>query len=1092
MTYAPRRIMRLVLGSQTDVLLDALVEVLEEPLSSPLVPEHIVVSSIEVRRWLEQRLCQRLGVLSNTRFWFPREFALELLQRASPAPPAEMDPHDPAVSRWTIAATLPGLCARAGFEPVARYLEHDEGGRKCRQLAARLADCFDQYEAFRPELTAQWRAGEDEAWDAQLHREVFADAPVHFSRRLVDLANGLRDEARIPLPERLSVFLPSPLPTAYLDLFRAIGQHVPVRVFAHALSPATSREDAHPLEASLGELGLGVRAALVASADADRLEWRVGATTMTTALGRLQADIRAARALPALEDRPRFDATAPGLHVVSTHGPMREVEVLHEHLLALLDAEPPVRPSEVLVLVPDLERYAGLIDTVFGHRPKGAPRIPYSIGARRTAALSPVLRSVDALLTALGGRFEASTVVDLLQLSPLRAAAGLTPADVDLVREWVREAGIRWGVDEAHRAEAGQPRLRQNTWEFGLDRLLLGVAMEPIDDRLWPPQPDEGVLAYGEMEGAETETLGRFAVWFDTLRSARETTRTARSLADWRPVITGVLDRLLGERAARAFEHRLLRDGLTELFEPVERAGYATPIELDDVRRLVLDMFDGQRAGGGFMEGGVSFAELVPFRPLPFEVVCILGLDDESFPRESRPPAFDRIGVDLRPSDRTPRRDDRQAFLEAVSSARRHLHLSFTGRSIRDDKKAPPSVVLAELLDAIADGFSPPPDRTPPSAGSSPDDWVREQLVREHPLQPFSPRYFAREEPELFSYEARYCAAARAGIDDQRREPPFVDRVVPSVRTQADAEPVVLPLDELARFLKRPNERFLRAALELTLAKSEAPLQDRETLKPDGLQGWSVGDAVLRAVLAGASPEDTWPRIRAKGVLGIGRAGERSFDPMAELAADIAKQAGSRLAGGHRAPRPIALELGGVRLTGSLRHFTDAGLVRAEYRRLGGDVELAFWLEHLAAAADGTPAPSYLYGQKNKKAAVVQFSPVATEEARSRLETLVELWRLGQRAPVPLFPSISRAYAETLITDGEAAKAAALDEARKKYTDERTYDGARDAAVALAFRGVDPFDPDCRSADHALAGFASAARAVFEPLLRAQGLRTKK
>jgi exodeoxyribonuclease V gamma subunit len=48
------------------------------------------------------------------------------------------------------------------------------------------------------------------------------------------------------------------------------------------------------------------------------------------------------------------------------HSTMREVEVLHDQLLALLERHPDVSPTDIVVMTPDIDIYAGAIDAGFG------------------------------------------------------------------------------------------------------------------------------------------------------------------------------------------------------------------------------------------------------------------------------------------------------------------------------------------------------------------------------------------------------------------------------------------------------------------------------------------------------------------------------------------------------------------------------------------------------------------------------------------------------------------------------------------------------------------------------------------------------
>ena len=59
----------------------------------------------------------------------------------------------------------------------------------------------------------------------------------------------------------------------------------------------------------------------------------------------------------------RDDDRSLELHIA--HSPLREVEILHDQLLARFAVEPELTPDQVVVLTPDIERYAPYIEAVF-------------------------------------------------------------------------------------------------------------------------------------------------------------------------------------------------------------------------------------------------------------------------------------------------------------------------------------------------------------------------------------------------------------------------------------------------------------------------------------------------------------------------------------------------------------------------------------------------------------------------------------------------------------------------------------------------------------------------------------------------------
>ena len=434
---------------------------------------------------------------------------------------------------------------------------------------------------------------------------------------------------------------------------------------------------------------------------------------------------------PAEPERP---ATIDSIQVHVCHSPVREAEVLHDRLLAVFDAHPDIEPADVLVLTPDLETYGPAVEAVFA----AAGRIPCHV-ARARAAESRTLRAFLDLLSLPSSRHGAEPVLAPLAAPAVGVRFGIGAADVATIRGWVREAGIRWGVDAAHRGEEDLPETADHTWRHGLRRLLLGYAMadaaEPVAG-LVPCRGEEGGFGFGEMDG---ELLGRFVSYCERVFGLRARLGGSRPPARWGAVLRDLVRDFLADgservRGAGAAQGWALARGLAEESAAVralirdfenESSLARVPVPLE----VVVDVLR-ERAGETAREAarladGVTVAGLGAGRIVPAAVVCVVGMNDGAFPRSPSTPSFDVVAAGrARRGDRDIRREDRFAFLEALLAVRRCFLVTCAGRGLRDDAPIPPSVLVDELKDYLGHRFP------------------GEAFETRHPLQPFSPRYF--------------------------------------------------------------------------------------------------------------------------------------------------------------------------------------------------------------------------------------------------------------------------------------------------------------------------------------------------------------
>ncbi|MEP7122483.1 MAG: exodeoxyribonuclease V subunit gamma [Byssovorax sp.] len=1105
-------------SNRLEPLVSRLAEVCVTPALPPLTPETIIVQNKGMGRWLGMELSRRLFVFANAKFPTPRNFLEAAFTAVLDDPIAGAETtssYSPDRLVWSIAALLPDLAGDPAFAELRGYLADDRAGTRRIELATRLAQVFDSYPVYRPELVLGWEQGLSDEWQAVLWRALVARnqaEPAHLARRAESAIRACAKRTATPsaLPARVSIFGIDSLPPLFVEVFAALSKHVEVHLFlispsraywgeissprdlARARATDTDDNDAlaltlgNPLLASFGRVGRDFQHVLEGRVqyqeDGRDLHVEPSPDSM---LGTLQADILALQhRRPIRVNRPDEQDIVPPLPidprdrsiaVHACHGPMREVEVLRDQLLAMLHEEPDLEPRDIVVMTPDLETYAPLIEAVLGASAADAGHVPFRIADRGARAESPAAAAFLALLDTATGRLTASSVTELLAREPIRARFDVDEAEVTTIQRWITEVNVRWGIDGEHRKSHGQPAFHETTWRFGLDRLFLGYAM-PGDDRVL----FRDTLPFDDIEGSGAELLGRFANFCEALFALQRGLAAPRSIAGWHERLTGALDDLVRAPDDDTEGLQQIREILRTLSTDASAGAFDEAVPLDVVRSRLRAKLEEPSGGSAFLAGGVTVCALLPMRSIPFRAICLLGMNDGTFPRAARPPSFDLIARHPRRGDRSLRNQDRYLFLEAILSARSRLLITYVGQSAHENAEIPPSVVVSELLDVIDESFTLETIAGPRRA--------REHVSVRHPLQPFSPAYFRSDgDHRLFSYSPRLYEGARASLGPRAEAPPFFPRRLPPPEERADR----VTLEELCAFFASPMKAILRNRLGVRLGDEKEAIVDREPMELDKLEEYKIGTDLLRRALAGQDLPEAYTFLRAKGALPLGAMGRVEFDGILPRVDALA----AAIRGHATDEKLIALELdvvcGTTRLTGFLRNLYLEARVEYRFASVKPKDELDLWIRHLGlicATKEGYPRTSVHIGLGKDKATIVRFNDLGVDEARARLTALLRLYHLGQCVPLCFFAATSYAYA-TARHEGND-ETAAESRARALFF-EGGYKDARpesaDPYVARVLSGRDPTEPGFRVLDP-IAGaeepaFADLAAEIFGPLL---------
>ena len=981
----------------------------------PLLAERIVVPHPTLGQWLRLQLATQLGIAAHLRIELPAEFAWAAMREAVPALSA-VPVFEPAYLRWRIFERLGRWDSD---DEIAHYLA-DGDSRKRFELADRLAIAYDRCLVFRPDSIRAWQAGESPQWHGRLWAELAADhvpGPQVKGRHWIDALdvyrNALIGQTARPRVSFFAVATMSPsflqmlhLASAVMDIHlfllsprRDFWTHVPSRTAGGYYAEENELLEAWGRPArDVQALLRGQQAAVVADQPAAHDQ-----PSADTGLGTLQADIFGAPA-PSAQSAPSAPSAplAPddSIQVHVCHSPAREVEVLHDRLLGLFDHYPDIQPADVLVLTPDLDTYAPIIAAVFG----AADRIRFQIGRRRFNEGAALTAFLD-LLQLPGSRYTANAVLAPLRAASVRACFGIGEHDLEGIRDAVRRAGIRWGLDAAHRTELDVPASPNHNWHHGLRRLLLGYAIDAdadadvLLDNITPCALDRWGFRTG---AADYERLGRFLRYCELTFALDDWSQAAHRPSEWAATLrTDVLARFFGD-ADRGSTPEVSRElgtvaRLIDAFATeCDNAGTTTPVPFEVLRDVLSEHAAATTRGVPRLADGVTVTGLTLGQALPAKVVCAVGMNDGAFPR--RPPAtpFEFLtrlfGEDARQlGDRDVRDDDRFAFLEAVLAARRYLLLTYTGRDLQEDKPTPPSVVVSELTEYL--------DRRFPDAAGAGDSG---RWQTRHPLQPFSPRYFRPDEPALFSYSAPMAAAATA-LGAAGGEPDRFGGELGATPTAPEIE-----LDDLIRFAVSPAKHFARRRLGLHLDVRDDELADDEPFHLDALQAWQ-----LKSDLADWGKPSEVRAARLAAASGLLPPGNMADIQHRESAGEVARlQEALQPYEDHNATAEVDAVIHDSRVVGVVKLFHGEknelvwwriGAIRAKDR-------IAVWLSLLALTGTrDCRLTACLFGSKNGESSTLAGPSPA--RARELLDDWVTAWHEGQRRPLPFFAETSWAWA---------------------------------------------------------------------------------
>ena len=1001
---------------------------MNRPLAGVFTPEMVVVQNAGMARYLSMQLADTNGISANIEYLFPAEFMWKLLRLVSPDIP-EKSQCTPDTMRFHIMDEL----SQNGedYPELQHYItqqttDHSTLDEKATwDLSCQLSQVFDQYLFYRSDWIREWEAASPPpSWQARLWSRCVKDKRlIHWLNLQDQFKNNLQQIDKHSLPERISFFSMSALSPGYIELIGELAHVTDIHFFlmnpcedvywGDLVSEKTRAKQAqahqayaevgHPLLASMGKQGrdfihqlLETPTASIVPNSSSRVQ-----PQNKGVLHQLQDDIHSLSLPQRIKD---YQADMDhSIRINACHTPMREVEVLYDQILDALENIENLSPADIVVMMPDVEKYAPYIDAIFSplaisprtnnHNTTKSPKpvLPYSIADKSPSQLQSIIDTLLQVFELTDKRFDVESVFEIVTNYAIQAQFSLDQTAIEKCRDLAKSTNIRWGISAKERQKAGLPDTDEHTWKYALDRLLLGYMMgdDASHASLFPSNQALPILPYTDIEGSDMTMLASFKRFTDTLFSLSEWQQKHQTLQAWINDTQTLLQQLFSKKT----DLSAILANLSEVESHANLADFKQTLSFTVFKTLLKNSLLGLRGQEKYLGHGITFCALVPMRSVPFKVVALLGMNDNEFPRQDKHVSFDLMKQASRSGDRSRRDEDRYLFLESLLATRTRLLISYMGQSIKDNTELPPSVLVSELLESLQK-----------YTGISPEDWVCK-----HPLQAFSQQYFSHEDNSAIRHQASLFSYAEEYAQLHHRSETTSKSFIQQPLAPLAEEEKKVSLQALISFYQNPARAFLLKRFSIPYSHEDPSLPVRE---PFALEPFKDRE-IRQHIKDNMAIERTHESIlisRAKGELPYGDIGEAVFQQQAQVVAHFLTQLPDL---DEQEAHTFSLPAGknkAFTLQGKLTHLTTTGRVMQQLGHANFRDYIDLWLHHLVLntpSIDQVTPHSYFYSPD------LSFSLAPIHDASEQLDQLIDYYWQGLHFPLAFFPKSAFALYKT-------------------------------------------------------------------------------
>ncbi|AIQ97627.1 exodeoxyribonuclease V subunit gamma [Prochlorococcus sp. MIT 0801] len=708
-------------------------------LNPPEITEevNIIVNTWPSSRWLSERLSIINNINALVKYPFPGTYLKRLVKRIIGIDPNEKDPWEKNNLVWNILELLPELMKEEEAEIIQSWLEksdkeNDNINLNSWDLANNIAEIFDDYILYRPEIIKQWlskKAKKD-------FREFSVDKNIHWQEILFNLLykkikkdpfciqvekaiKRLKkdDISKLDYPKNLYIYGISSLAPLQIDLIQAFSKVINIKIYL--ISPCNDlwqRCEARRLqfrntwntppdkqwllesprlEAFLGRMGAEFQQLLEGSGEyqlGNRNEEDIFSLTADIAtnkgnkpnlLEQLQQELLSTKSESILTK----EKSDKSLLFLKSPGKYRQVELIRDHILQLIANNKELQPRDILIMTPQVDSYAPIIASVFNNIDHNTTQLPWVITDRSQEDKVGLIHFVLDLLEISASRLTASIFENLLTNPALQTQQNISIEEVSEIIKSLQSAGFTWGLDSSERFGEETHSL---CW--CLERFLLGLVL--------PNNPVNGISNISPYSAniSSTEFIKAWGI-LSKLCNYIDAIRSNRSCKEWIKLITSLVKDLFGDGGEWAWEEQQLLTIVNSWHLITDDC----ELEIDClvVKDIITKALSSTNGKFGHRTGKITISALEPMRAIPHQVIIVMGLESRTFPRIDNRRSFNLLERKRELGDPNQYDKDRYSLLEALISTRQNLLLSWNSKDEKTGEDLEPPSPIQQWLNYL-------------------------------------------------------------------------------------------------------------------------------------------------------------------------------------------------------------------------------------------------------------------------------------------------------------------------------------------------------------------------------------------------------
>ena len=967
---------------------------------NPLQPNWILIRNYGISKWAQSQITQTNGICANLKFIFPQQFIQQIIDSIF-ANEKEFLVND-ADWHWKITELL--LIFSNTDNYLNKYLANNNP-EELYYLAITLADIFQQYSLFYPNIfNEQKELPEQYAIQKEFWQQLFYEKQYNNISNLKDRLSQLKanDFAKLPF-KKVFIFGISYLSEIYINIFSILSNFIDFHFFHRVTTKEysgkslTAKELAkkkiihsqdqdftdlhyfqgHPLYMSWGRKESEFQTILLDNNWDDKLVYEdYQLSDSNFLLGKIQNSILN------FDDVEKWEYAPSDTSVIisNCHNLRREVEELYNYLLKIIEANPDLNTGDILVKSPKIEKYAPYIQQVFTN---SEYPLPYSILDYTPNELE-WQHYLLKLVELPSQKFELDAVLDLLNCVEIQKKFNLESNELENLLRIIKNTPIKWGRNLLDIQQTEKFSKDGFSWEYGLSQLLTSCFLE--NDNI-------------QLSSQNYLSLGKFITFFKLILKITDDLNgylKPQNIAEWQTSLKFILSNFFEIDDNNVWK---ITNLLHRLDQAKKQIDSKLKIKYQVIFSYLSNFFTEQadkKQAKRFLEAGITFCNIQPMRSIPFKVICLLGLNEDTFPKKQRLSDLNLLDW-LKHKQSKIRLPDHKSeelyiFLETIMSATKCLYLSFIGWNMKDNKQLSSSLALILLIQFLVEKLSL----------ASPEELP---FFKQHFLYGFDSRYFNKKTASYSQYFYQLAKIEQLNYKTKKSQST-------TNNLSAIKPPKTIFIENFIRFFVSPLNYYCKNVLKLNPPNRVTAEEKYDFYQLTPLKFYQLAQDWIKLKIKNYSNEQILEKFYATNDLPPAPLGEKYWLQCQPLLEEWAEQIFKITKNQPPEQQTFQKDLSGITFYGGYPIYQNNSFIGYEPGKFKLKRQLAFWITHLFLCWQQVRLQPKSYwvslDKKNSKISVNEFKFV--NQAEEYLKDLLVIYQEGCKQPLAFDSEVAEKF----------------------------------------------------------------------------------